>query len=58
MNRGELKNPVRQGFEWTRRISYETTIHLFDMMRFQFGVIEEPCETARPHQYPEMLSFR
>jgi len=58
MNRGELKNPV-----WTGDVSvtggflYETTIHLFDMMRFQFGEIEELVAYGSQHEYPELDEF-
>ncbi|REJ78675.1 MAG: gfo/Idh/MocA family oxidoreductase [Acidobacteria bacterium] len=58
MNRGELKNP-----EWTGDVNvtggflYETTIHLFDMMRFQFGEIEELVAYGSQHEYPELDEF-
>jgi myo-inositol 2-dehydrogenase / D-chiro-inositol 1-dehydrogenase len=58
MNRGELKNPV-----WTGDVSvtggflYETTIHLFDMMRFQFGEIVELVAYGSQHEYPELDEF-
>lgn len=58
MNRGELKNPV-----WTGDVSvtggflYETTIHLFDMMRFQFGEIAELVAYGSQHEYPELDEF-
>ena len=58
MNRGELVNPV-----WTGDVSvtggflYETTIHLFDMMRFQFGEIEELVAYGSQHEYPELDEF-
>ncbi len=58
MNRGELKNPI-----WTGDVSvtggflYETTIHLFDMMRFQFGEIEEFAAYGSQHEYPELDEF-
>ena len=58
MNRGELKNPV-----WTGEVNvtggflYETTIHLFDMMRFQFGEIEELVAYGSQHEYPELDEF-
>ena len=58
MNRGELKNPV-----WTGDVSvtggflYETTIHLFDMMRFQFGEIDELIAYGSQHEYPELDEF-
>ncbi|MEZ5306845.1 MAG: Gfo/Idh/MocA family oxidoreductase [Pyrinomonadaceae bacterium] len=58
MNRGELKNP-----EWTGDVNvtggflYETTIHLFDMMRFQFGEIKELVGYGSQHEYPEIDEF-
>jgi myo-inositol 2-dehydrogenase/D-chiro-inositol 1-dehydrogenase len=58
MNRGELKNP-----EWTGDVSvtggflYETTIHLFDMLRFQFGEISEMVAFGSQHEYPELDEF-
>ncbi len=58
MNRGELKNP-----EWTGDVNvtggflYETTIHLFDMMRFQFGEISELTAYGSQHEYPELDEF-
>ena len=58
MNRGELKNPV-----WTGDVSvtggflYETTIHFFDMLRFQFGEVEELVAYGSQHEYPEIDEF-
>jgi myo-inositol 2-dehydrogenase/D-chiro-inositol 1-dehydrogenase len=58
MNRGELQNP-----EWTSDVSitggflYETTIHLFDMMRFQFGEVSEMIAVGSSHTYPEIDNF-
>lgn len=58
MNRGELLNPV-----WTGNVNvtggflYETTIHLFDMMRFQFGEISELVAYGSQHEYPEIDEF-
>jgi myo-inositol 2-dehydrogenase/D-chiro-inositol 1-dehydrogenase len=58
MNRGELLNP-----EWTGDVNvtggflYETTIHLFDMMRFQFGEIVELTAYGSQHEYPELDEF-
>ena len=58
MNRGELKNPVWTGdVNVTGGFLYETTIHLFDMMRFQFGEIEELVAYGSQHQYPELDEF-
>lgn len=58
MNRGELKNPVWTGDpEVTGGFLYETTIHLFDMMRFQFGEIAELVAYGSQHEYPELDEF-
>lgn len=58
MNRGELKNPVWTGdVNVTGGFLYETTIHLFDMMRFQFGEIEELIAYGSQHEYPELDEF-
>jgi len=58
MNRGELKIP-----EWTGDVSvtggflYETTIHFLDMLRFQFGELEELVAYGSQHEYPELDDF-
>lgn len=58
MNRGELLNPVWTGdVNVTGGFLYETTIHLFDMMRFQFGEIEELVAYGSQHEYPEIDEF-
>ena len=58
MNRGELKNPAWTGdVGVTGGFLYETTIHLFDMMRFQFGEIEELLAYGSRHEYPELDEF-
>lgn len=58
MNRGELLNPVWTGdTNVTGGFLYETTIHLFDMMRFQFGEIEELVAFGSQHEYPELDEF-
>lgn len=58
MNRGELKNPVWTGdVNITGGFLYETTIHLFDMLRFQFGEIEEMVAYGSQHEYPELDEF-
>lgn len=58
MNRGELKNPVWTGdTNVTGGFLYETTIHLFDMMRFQFGEIAELIAYGSQHEYPELDEF-
>jgi myo-inositol 2-dehydrogenase/D-chiro-inositol 1-dehydrogenase len=58
MNRGELLNPVWTGdTNVTGGFLYETTIHLFDMMRFQFGEISELIAYGSQHEYPELDEF-
>lgn len=58
MNRGELKNPPWTGdVNVTGGFLYETTIHLFDMARFQFGEIEELVAYGSQHEYPEFDEF-
>ena len=58
MNRGELKNPAWTGdVDVTGGFLYETTIHLFDMLRFQFGEIEELVAYGSQHEYPELDEF-
>jgi len=58
MNRGELINPV-----WvadpsvTGGFLYETTIHMFDMMRFLFGEVAELAALGSRHEYPEVDDF-
>lgn len=58
MNRGELKNPVWTGdVNVTGGFLYETTIHFLDMLRFQFGEIEEMIAYGSQHEYPEIDEF-
>ncbi|MBK7393483.1 MAG: Gfo/Idh/MocA family oxidoreductase [Chloracidobacterium sp.] len=58
MNRGELVNPVWTGdVNVTGGFLYETTIHLFDMIRFQFGEIAELVAFGSQHEYPELDEF-
>ena len=58
MNRGELVNPIWTGdVNVTGGFLYETTIHLFDMMRFQFGEIAELTAYGSQHEYPELDEF-
>lgn len=58
MNRGELQNPF-----WTADVSvtggflYETTVHMFDMMRFQFGEIAEMIAVGSQRTYDEIDNF-
>jgi predicted dehydrogenase len=56
MNRGELKNPVWTGdTNVTGGFLYETTIHLFDMCRHQFGEI---WLTVRNTNIPNWTNFQ
>jgi len=58
MNRGELQNPEWTGDKTiTGRFLYETTIHLFDMVRFQFGEVAELIAFGSQHTYPEYDNF-
>lgn len=58
MNRGELLNP-----EWvgnpkiTGGFLYETTIHMFDMMRFLFGDVKTVQAIGSRHEYAETDDF-
>ncbi len=58
MNRGELLNPIWTGdTNVTGGFLYETTIHLFDMLRFQFGEIAELVAYGSQHEYTEIDEF-
>jgi myo-inositol 2-dehydrogenase/D-chiro-inositol 1-dehydrogenase len=58
MNRGELINPAWVGDpEITGGFLYETTIHMFDMMRFLFGDIASLDAAGSSHEYPEIDDF-
>lgn len=58
MNRGELINPEWVGDpEVTGGFLYETTIHMFDMMRFLFGEVATLDVAGSSHQYPELDDF-
>jgi myo-inositol 2-dehydrogenase/D-chiro-inositol 1-dehydrogenase len=58
MNRGELKNPPWTGdVNVTGGFLYETTIHLFDMARYQFGEVAELVAYGSQHEYPELDEF-
>jgi myo-inositol 2-dehydrogenase / D-chiro-inositol 1-dehydrogenase len=58
MNRGELLNPSWVGKrEITGGFLYETTIHMFDMMRFLFGEISTLHAIGSTHEYPEVDDF-
>ena len=58
MNRGELINPA-----WvadpatTGGFLFETTIHMFDMLRFLFGEVERLDAVGSSHEYPEVDDF-
>lgn len=58
MNRGELINP-----EWvgdpkvTGGFLYETTIHMFDMLRFLFGEVSTLQAIGSVHEYSETDDF-
>lgn len=58
MNRGELLKP-----EWvgdpkvTGGFLYETTIHMFDMVRFLFGEVKTLQAVGSKHEYPETDDF-
>jgi myo-inositol 2-dehydrogenase/D-chiro-inositol 1-dehydrogenase len=58
MNRGELINPEWVGDpQVTGGFLYETTIHMFDMMRFLFGEVKELIALGSTHEYPETDDF-
>ena len=59
MNRGELLNPVWTGDEAvTGGFLYETPIHMFDMMRFQFGDIASvEARDSRKDDFSMLVEF-
>jgi myo-inositol 2-dehydrogenase/D-chiro-inositol 1-dehydrogenase len=58
MNRGELLKPAWTGDSAvTGGFLFETTIHMFDMMRFLFGEIESLIAIGSTHEYPEIDDF-
>lgn len=58
MNRGELVNPEWVGDQLvTGGFLYETTIHMFDMMRYLFGEVAELTALGSTHEYPETDDF-
>src|SRR3954469_2652354 len=58
MNRGELLHPEWTGDpQITGGFLYETTIHMFDMMRFLFGEVAEIKAIASSHEYAETDDF-
>ena len=58
MNRGELLHPSWVGDpSITGGFLYETTIHMFDMMRFLFGEVETLQAVGSSHEYHEIDDF-
>lgn len=58
MNRGELLNPEWVGdAKITGGFLYETTIHMFDMMRFLFGEVATIQAVGSAHEYSETDDF-
>jgi myo-inositol 2-dehydrogenase / D-chiro-inositol 1-dehydrogenase len=58
MNRGELINPAWVCEpETTGGFLYETTIHMFDMLRFLFGEVRELAAVGSRHEYAEVDDF-
>jgi myo-inositol 2-dehydrogenase / D-chiro-inositol 1-dehydrogenase len=59
MNRGELLKPVWTGDDSvTGGFLYETPIHMFDMMRFQFGEIAAiDARLSGPNDFSMLLEF-
>lgn len=58
MNRGELQNPNWVGDpKITGGFLFETTIHMFDMMRFLFGEVKMLYAVGSQHEYAETDDF-
>jgi myo-inositol 2-dehydrogenase/D-chiro-inositol 1-dehydrogenase len=58
MNRGELLNPEWVGdAKITGGFLYETTIHMFDMLRFLFGEVATVHAIGSSHEYAETDDF-
>jgi len=58
MNRGELLNPEWVGDpKLTGGFLYETTIHMFDMLRFLFGDVRSVEAVGSKHEYAETDDF-
>lgn len=58
MNRGELLNPSWVGdASLTGGFLYETTIHMFDMLRFLFGEVAQLAAYGSTHEYAETDDF-
>jgi myo-inositol 2-dehydrogenase/D-chiro-inositol 1-dehydrogenase len=60
MNRGELLKPVWTGDEKiTGGFLFETPIHMFDMMRFQFGEVASiDARLSRPNDFSILVEFQ
>jgi myo-inositol 2-dehydrogenase/D-chiro-inositol 1-dehydrogenase len=58
MNRGELLKPEWVGNpEITGGFLYETTIHMFDLLRFLFGKVASVRAVGSSHEYQEIDDF-
>jgi myo-inositol 2-dehydrogenase/D-chiro-inositol 1-dehydrogenase len=58
MNRGELLNPDWVGNpKITGGFLYETTVHMFDMLRFLFGEVKTLQAIGSSHEYKEIDDF-
>jgi myo-inositol 2-dehydrogenase/D-chiro-inositol 1-dehydrogenase len=58
MNRGELLNPKWVGDpKITGGFLYETTIHMFDLLRFLFGDVKSLQAIGSKHEYAEIDDF-
>lgn len=58
MNRGELLKPDWVGDpKITGGFLYETTIHMFDMLRFLFGEVKSLQAIGSQHEYAELDDF-
>lgn len=58
MNRGELLNPEWVGDpKTTGGFLYETTVHMFDMLRFLFGEVATVQAAGTSHEYAETDDF-
>ena len=59
MNRGELLKPAWTGDDSvTGGFLYETPIHMFDMMRFQFGeIVALDARMSQPNDFSMLIEF-
>jgi myo-inositol 2-dehydrogenase/D-chiro-inositol 1-dehydrogenase len=59
MNRGELLKPAWTGDDSvTGGFLYETPIHMFDMMRFQFGeIVSLDARKSQPNDFSMLVEF-